>query len=1312
MSARSGNFAHSAAAFASLSAEREDGAGLPPLSATRLFGWLRDGGGDGLIRRVQQLLPDWRLEVLALPNTPVSGLSLRSGDLLLRTARGQGFGGVAVVAAPGLVAVDQLAALGWRGEGDPEPPPGRYVQVVDLGPWSSGDDRPLARRVATGAGLAPPDTLLVRLERIEAEAGTQTESFVENSPYPTLRRGSRGEAVGEAQTKLNLVHARNLLLGSPGLADCPLTVDGDFGLHTYHAVVALQRLAFPATPNDWDGVIGPKTWAALDALAIAPGPRPSPQPAPPSPPQPHPAPGGPVTAGREVVQHLPLLAHHQGTAPDLILKWNDMAAAPSSVDVAVHLHGHSGARAAMRIDRDKEAISGLDFADPRAPHEAGRTAPTLLVLPRGNSNSNDEGKGYSFPALVAAGGLEQLIDEALARFAAHVGAASVARGRLILTAHSGGGAALIGLLARGRDPDEVHVFDAFYQDPSPIADWARRRLASGAVDTALRVVYLENGSTSRRSTGFAPVVAGLVPAGDPRARRFRVEATTAQHNDIPLRFGWRLLRDAGEDLPLRGPLPSTHDAEARTESFDAENAPHPTVRRGSRGEAVHEAQTKLNLIHAHDQQLGGTGLADCPLAVDGVFGDHTHHAVVALQRLAFPTVPHEWDGVVGPKTWAVLDALATAPGPGPSPPQPPPQPGPPTPPSPVPATGPLDQATVDRLASLTFANAAELNALFAHLGGFQDWFNAELGGRGPFVRGGRGGPLMMPTSAPARARFDGFWDRLSLAYDAPPISMLEFATLLCIVLNETDGDFGTRTETSGRNHAGRTDSVGPHPGLAYFFDKIQPKKASYNRLGHTAGQCFNDPAFIAAHATKGGADQLAGHGDDNNRVWHGDFYPQHQFSTDETVRETEFIREADFYKFRGRGVIQTTGRGSYLRFVRFIQGYNGPDAGLQALRRRWASLSPDDAASSSSNADWEAIFATPDILARALALHAGTGAHDYRAMSRDAAALQAAPAASHPLRGSIAYMGWRISGNLDYARGRYRDRVIALLSGIARASGGTQPAPTPTPPSPNPPSPTPPPPSPPTPTPPAPHPHGDAPVTPPDEATARAQWDAHPNIHGAFSGRFETYANMAPLFAHRGVGDAAAYLDRNIVSLRLFNQRGQGHRDLIPVLAQVEAAIGAAGPSPPLVGRGLGCFNVRPIRGTTTSLSNHALGRAIDLNPDANPLITERADFLVIEAVTGVNIHPLSDPAELRRLSRLFQDTFNEAWVAQQTRPDVQAACHDHHARTRLNSYAASGFCTLDQRLIEALVAAGLRWGGAYQRNRKDFMHFEFVHAF
>lgn len=64
----------------------------------------------------------------------------------------------------------------------------------------------------------------------------------------------------------------------------------------------------------------------------------------------------------------------------------------------------------------------------------------------------------------------------------------------------------------------------------------------------------------------------------------------------------------------------------------------PTVRKGSRGEAVMLLQTKLN-------ERG----FDCGKA-DGIFGDKTQKAVRAFQQYSGLMV----DGVVGPKTWGAL----------------------------------------------------------------------------------------------------------------------------------------------------------------------------------------------------------------------------------------------------------------------------------------------------------------------------------------------------------------------------------------------------------------------------------------------------------------------------------------------------------------------------------------------------------------------------------------------------------------------------------------------------------------------------------
>ncbi|KAA8879672.1 hypothetical protein F3087_43730 [Nocardia colli] len=244
-----------------------------------------------------------------------------------------------------------------------------------------------------------------------------------------------------------------------------------------------------------------------------------------------------VTPGRLLVKRHPLLRSHAGTPPDLLLEWNGMVE-PSVVDVVVHLHGYAGQGAAMNIVKHKKPISGLDFTDPANPSTVGRTAPTLLILPRGHHQPKGNPARYTFPALTKPGALHRLIEDALARFGAATGT-TVRRNRLILTAHSGGGAALMAILGH-TDPDEVHTFDALYNDPKALIDWARKRMATGT--GALRVLYRPGEGTARASERVATVVGG---AASPN---FRVERTRVPHNDIPRRFGWQLLADASANL--------------------------------------------------------------------------------------------------------------------------------------------------------------------------------------------------------------------------------------------------------------------------------------------------------------------------------------------------------------------------------------------------------------------------------------------------------------------------------------------------------------------------------------------------------------------------------------------------------------------------------------------------------------------------------------------------------------------------------------------------------------------------------------------
>lgn len=89
-------------------------------------------------------------------------------------------------------------------------------------------------------------------------------------------------------------------------------------------------------------------------------------------------------------------------------------------------------------------------------------------------------------------------------------------------------------------------------------------------------------------------------------------------------------------------------AEAAPRGVPEGGTTHPTVRYGSRGPAVEELQQKLNTIPPTE--------VPTLLEVDGIFGSQTRRAVLEFQRSR--TTPIADDGIVGPITWAELDAVA------------------------------------------------------------------------------------------------------------------------------------------------------------------------------------------------------------------------------------------------------------------------------------------------------------------------------------------------------------------------------------------------------------------------------------------------------------------------------------------------------------------------------------------------------------------------------------------------------------------------------------------------------------------------------
>jgi len=177
----------------------------------------------------------------------------RQGDLLLR----QGLSGeprLMRVEDPALAGAPAFARAGRLTE---HGLPGRYVTVIDH-PGAGT----IGRRLLGPDGLVVADTCLLRVA-----APGETALPPLPPARPMIRQGSSGPAVAEAQGLLNRIDEQRAANGLGRVERCPLTIDARFGPNTRGATVSFQRVAFPGQPNEWDGIIGPRTWAMLDLHA-------------------------------------------------------------------------------------------------------------------------------------------------------------------------------------------------------------------------------------------------------------------------------------------------------------------------------------------------------------------------------------------------------------------------------------------------------------------------------------------------------------------------------------------------------------------------------------------------------------------------------------------------------------------------------------------------------------------------------------------------------------------------------------------------------------------------------------------------------------------------------------------------------------------------------------------------------------------------------------------------------------------------------------------------------------------------------------
>ncbi|MBV9085797.1 MAG: hypothetical protein JOZ62_24245 [Acidobacteriaceae bacterium] len=330
---------------------------------------------------------------------------------------------------------------------------------------------------------------------------------------------------------------------------------------------------------------------------------------------------------------------------------------------------------------------------------------------------------------------------------------------------------------------------------------------------------------------------------------------------------------------------------------------------------------------------------------------------------------------------------------------------------------PLNDRLVAAAGSVRFASAADILTFFqtatnAH---FVDWFNASCAQKANWAS------KIVGSSDGVKTRFAAMWDRIPLMFDTPNINLLQFSTLMSVIINEAGADLLPCAELCGRAQ---------YPGLAYAFSAIPGVKRSYNSapLNKLAGDLFFDDAdFWSAHGTRPAAD-LVRASPSLHDEWNGSSYPQ-QFPTSLDPAISGFIQQGDFFKFRGRGFIQVTWRANYKKLVQFVQSCQSGNGTILGYKAAWTGMDPDVVCTISSNEDWDALFQQSDFIipCRAIGIHNQT-CGNYLALAQDLSTLTAL----NGTPGSFYYAGWRINGAAGYAS-LLSQRVVQVLETLAYA---------------------------------------------------------------------------------------------------------------------------------------------------------------------------------------------------------------------------------------------------------------------------------------
>ncbi len=175
---------------------------------------------------------------------------------------------------------------------------------------------------------------------------------------------------------------------------------------------------------------------------------------------------------------------------------------------------------------------------------------------------------------------------------------------------------------------------------------------------------------------------------------------------------------------------------------------------------------------------------------------------------------------------------------------------------------------------------------------FVDWFNNDFRGRMPKTFPGDSKKLAFPGQI-AKGGFTNVFDNVAKLYE-PELTCEEFIGICMIIYNETGGAFSPISEKGTPQ---------------YMFEPKAGVKVSYNQGGNRkAGDLLRPsrPSEVKSSAPSGAIST-----DEEIAQWNGTVWPNPAEGSD----LHKAALECDFYKFRGRGLIQITWHSAYLKHV-------------------------------------------------------------------------------------------------------------------------------------------------------------------------------------------------------------------------------------------------------------------------------------------------------------------------------------------------------------------------------------------------------------